>query len=114
MWTRKSKVIAQSDDNDYQESGWIAVVDGKKAALGNYSHCSCYGTWTALGGGGLSSSGGDPIFEWEGSVTELIHMAKRKADPCVPSREANPEDYDYDHLMDVYQQILTWDKKGRP
>lgn len=37
----ENSVIAQDDDNDYQESGYVACVfSGGKAAITGYSHCS--------------------------------------------------------------------------
>ena len=41
-------IIAQDDDNGYQESGYVACVDGDWAGLTSYSHCSCFDTFTAL------------------------------------------------------------------
>jgi hypothetical protein len=104
-------IIAQDDDNDYDESGYVAVVDGDFAAISRYGHCSCYGTWTAICGGGVCSDGGTPNWDWTGTVLELIDMAERCADPALPARTADPKDYDYDHLVNVYTQIKEWVKK---
>jgi hypothetical protein len=93
-------VVGQDDDNDYQESGWVALVKGNEAAMFHYSHCSCYGTWDDFIDG----------WDWRGSVDELIQLAQLKLDPVMPSREADTEDYDYDHLMETYNQILEWAK----
>lgn len=108
--------IAQDDDNDYQESGYIAVYDGKRCALARYSHCSCYGTWTALGGGDYSKPGNGSItWDWFGTKRQLLKMAREKLDPHAPfgTRKAEEKDYDYDHLMNVYQQILEWHEKTK-
>jgi len=91
-------VIAQDDDCDYSESGWVAVVKDGVAALANYSHCSCYGTFEVI----------DGKWDWTGSIPELIDMATRKADPSMPERTALKEDYDYDHLCRVYEEVLKW------
>ena len=106
-------IIAQDDDNDYDESGWIALVDGDEAYLASYSHCSCFGTWTALRGESYDydnalDRNGLPAnwYVWTGTRKELIELAKRKADPAVPDREAQVGDCDYDHLMKVYEMIL--------
>lgn len=103
-------VIAQDDDNDYSESGWVAVVDGDWAALTKYGHCSCYDTWASITNGGISDDEGpdEPKWDWQGTVSELIGMATFKADPGFKGRIADPEDYDYDHLMKVYEQVLEW------
>ncbi len=111
-------IIAQDDDQDYSESGWVACVHNSFAMLGYYGHCSCFGTWEALCDGDMFSSFGDdeikhPAWKWVGTVEELIDMAKRKADPSMPNREASPDDGDYDHLTNMYQQVLDWDKRGR-
>jgi hypothetical protein len=102
--------IAQDDDNDYSESGYIAVWDGKRAALARYSHCSCYGTWTAL-----SDTKTGVTWDWLGSKRQLLKMAREKLDPHAPfgTRKADEKDYDYDHLMNVYQQILEWHEKTK-
>ena len=108
--------IAQDDDNDYQESGYIAVYDGKRCALARYSHCSCFGTWTALGGGDYSNPGNGAItWDWLGTKRQLLKLAREKLDPHAPfgTRKADEKDYDYDHLMNVYQQILEWHEKTK-
>ena len=106
-------IIAQDDDNDYQESGYVAVSIGDWAAITRYGHCSCFGTWTDITGGnyGRSSGQSDIAWGWQGSVAELIEMAKNVSDPAIPSRKAVPEDCDYDHLIRVYKQILDWASK---
>lgn len=110
----KSCIIAQGDSNDsYENSGFVAVVDGKFAALSKFGHCSCYGTWTSVCGGGISGGGGAPQWDWTGTVAQLVKLAKRKADPALPAREANPADYDYGYLMATYAQILEWDAKRK-
>ena len=103
-------VIAQDDDNDYSESGWVAWVVGDAAYLGSYSHCSCYGTFDALCGAGVGDyiDEGTPRAEWTGTVEELVAMAVRKADPNMPERTSDTKDCDYDHLMNVYGQVIAW------
>ena len=103
--------VAQSDDCDYEESGWIALVDGDDAYLAQYGHCSCYGTWTALCGHTWRDDCSDDFlpanwYVWQGTKQEMIELARCKADPAVPNREAQPDDCDYDHLMEVYKQLL--------
>ncbi len=113
--------IAQDDDNDYQESGWICFCDANlpksKAVyyLANYSHCSCYGTWTALAGGDYSSSTPADArisASWSGSLAQLIHLAKNNLCPLMPGRVINPDDSDYDHLVAVYARILEWNQNS--
>jgi len=111
----EKSIIAQDDDCDYDESGYVACVfeDGS-AAIFNYSHCSCYGTWEALSGQSDYYWAEDttepedreihPV--WEGRKEELYVLAKAKMDPSHPGRPASEEDYDYDHLMKVYKQVL--------
>jgi len=117
-WTKdefEEFTIAQADDEDYQESGYVAAVRDGVAYLSSYSHCSCYGTFDALCGGGISDwfdEEGDPQWDWTGSVDELVAMAKRCADPSMPEREATSGDCDYDHLQDVYNQILSWERNN--
>ena len=102
----EKSIIAQDDDKDYSESGWVAVVVGDWAAISRYSHCSCFGTWDDLTGEG----GSDPRWDWQGTVKQLIKMAKDCADPAIPKRKADEKDYDYDHLVEVYRQVLEWHK----
>lgn len=99
-------VIAQDDDNDYQESGWVAVRDGNWCGLARYSHCSCDGTLDALGGGGDKSIR-DLGWNWTGTWLQLRRLARECGDPDMPGRKADPKDYDFDHLSAVYQQILA-------
>lgn len=106
-------IIAQDDDEDYSESGWVAVVVGAWSALTKYGHCSCYDTWADITGGSYSEEEGpdEPRWDWQGTVAELIALAELKSDPALKGRIASEEDYDYDHLMKVYEQILTWKAK---
>jgi len=110
----RAAIIAQDDDCDYDESGWVAVVQGRYAGLAKYGHCSCYGTWTSVTGGNLRCSGnnsGTVRWDWQGTVAQLVKLAKAKGDPHLKGRTADPKDYDYDHLMQVYTQVLSWNKK---
>jgi hypothetical protein len=102
-------IIAQHDDEDYQESGYVIVNIGDWYALSRYGHCSCFGTWADLTGGGISDDEGpdDPRWDWQGTREQLLDMATRRADPAMPDRNADPKDYDYDHLVNVYDQILA-------
>lgn len=106
-------VIAQDDDDSYEESGWVTWVIKGVAYLGSYSHCSCYGTFASLCGGGVGDdiTTGTPSFQWSGTVSELISLAEAKGDPNMPGRTADPDDCDYDHLMNVYAQVIEWSKK---
>lgn len=98
-------IIAQDDDNDYQESGYLVLeLPAGMAAIISYSHCSCYGTWDSLASEGFDA--GDIPYDWYGSIKELVRMAFCKADPAMPERPANSEDYNYDHLFNVYEQVL--------
>lgn len=103
--TFNKQVIAQDDDNDYSESGFVAWIDNGVAHLARYSHCSCFGT--------LTSIGDDTRGDWSGTPDELVTLAQQRLDPDMPTRPANTEDYDYDHLMKVYEQIIEWDSNGR-
>ena len=111
----ESSVIAQASSGGYDPSGWIAWVHDGRAYLSTYGHCSCYGTFTALCGGGISDylEIGEPGFVWSGTPNQMVKLAKKKADPHRPDREADKEDYCYQYLMDVFDTILAWDKNGR-
>jgi len=103
-------VIAQDDDEGDKESGFIVVrqPDGQYA-IGRYGHCSCYGTWTSLCGGGIAYPAEHaPIFDWVGTLDELRDLARRNADPSMPEREMDKGDCDYNHLQAVYRQILAY------
>lgn len=113
----EESIIAQDDDNDYEESGWVAVVVGNWAALTTYGHCSCFDTWASITGGGISDNEGPdaPRWDWQGTPAQLVELARTKADPALPGRESAPADHDHDHLMEVYKQILAWhDKQPKP
>ncbi len=102
-----SIIIAQDDDNCYSESGYVAVRIGDWCALSRYEHCSCYDTLCDLTGGGIGDALGDGHvrWDWQGTAVELLDMATRIADPAMPIRNADPEDYDYDHLVKVYEKV---------
>jgi hypothetical protein len=108
----EASVIAQDDDEDYSESGYVAIVKDGVAAIFDYSHCSCFGTWEAI----TDERGSDDLEVtpvWSGSVGELVAMAIRGMDPHMPERAASEGDRDYDHLMSVYQQVIAWVAKQR-
>jgi hypothetical protein len=56
----------------------------------------------------LSGYGSKLSWNWIGTPAELVAMAQRNADPDMPARTANLEDSDYDHLQEVYKQVLAW------
>lgn len=112
-------IVAQADDNDFSESGYaVCVFPGDKAAIFNYDHCSCYGTWEDLTATYANGYTEDDHYDhwdlsleakttWEGTLQELIGMAERCADPAMPERKATEEDYDYKHLVAVYARVLA-------
>lgn len=110
----EQNTIAQHDDQDYSESGYAMVkVDEDHFCLFRYSHCSCYETWEALSGYSDYEAYDETVEvqnrqvtpDWEGTTEEMLALVNGNFDPAMPSRVANPDDYDYDHLMEVYKQI---------
>jgi hypothetical protein len=108
-----SAIIAQSDDEDYQESGYVVFKNSSNIYhLCAYGHCSCYDTFTDLVGGGISDNpaSGTITPEWSGTKEELIRLAKNDLDPTWASsgrpRKNNDADSDVDHLREVYAQVL--------
>lgn len=106
-------IIAQDDDEDYEESGYVVCIRYGLAFLGSYGHCSCYDTWSSMTGGGISDYREPddyytPGWAWVGTIPELLTLARGKLDPVAVGRVASPEDRDYDHLMKVYEQVLQW------
>ena len=107
-------IVAQDDDCDYSESGYVACIfPDDTAGIFHYSHCSCFGTWEALSGYGDYSFDDEPLEErevhavWTGTKEELYRLAENKRDPSYPTRESIEDDYDHDHLMKVYAQLLS-------
>lgn len=103
-------VVAQDDDCGYSESGYIVCRIGDTAYVYHYSHCSCYGTWEYLSGGGVGSHedpNARPIPDWHGSWADLV--AKARAGECLEfdGRKLSGSDYDFDHLSECYKQILA-------
>lgn len=116
----KESIIAQDDDGDYRESGYVACVfkrgDERFACLFHYSHCSCYDTWASICGGGISNYPEEneimePAWDWLGSVEELVEKAKNDMDPTLGWRKNDDRDDDVDHLREAYRQILEWHEK---
>lgn len=107
----RDHIIAQHDDEDWRESGWVIVVKGDEAAIAHYGHCSCYDTWDDL----VESNDHHTTnelprmrWDWTGSVAELRTIVFNDRDPFMPERTANPEDNGYDHLAACYQQAIQW------
>lgn len=104
-----ASTVAQDDDQDYSESGYVVCVNGDIASVFNYFHCSCYGTWKAISGSYEGDSEMDVTPLWEGTVGDLA--VKAQAGECLvfPGRlVADTDDYDKDHLLKVYQDYLVW------
>lgn len=105
-------VIAQCDSGGYDPSGWVAVYDPttKLYALASFGHCSCYGTWEALCGGGIGDyfTTGDPKWNWEGTKRQLIKMIIGNLDPDMPTREISPKDYDSEYLTALYAELTKF------
>ena len=99
------KIIAQDDDCDYEESGYIVFYceDLNVCLIYPYSHCSCFSTGSSIERGDFNPS-------WSGNRDELLNIAENRWDFSLPGREANSDDYDYDHLIEVYKQILKYFK----
>lgn len=93
---------------EYENWGFIAFLDGNRAAISKFGHCSCYGTWDDEGGGST------PL--WEGTKAELKKLATKKLDPTIPFRPLDVQDYDYQHLSGLYENVLKYfqtQKKGK-
>ena len=112
-WQASIIAVGRHDD-DYSDSGWICWHVGSTFYLAQFSHCSCYGTWESLAGEkgeGYWDENDDfiqqgrPEAAWAGTYNELLLMASKGIDPCLPDRTADPEDYDYAQLIDCYRQI---------
>ena len=99
----ESCIIAQHDDCDYSESGYVVFYydDLDRALIYGYGHCSCFSTATAIADANFTPS-------WIGTKHKLLKLAKNKLDFSLEGRPANSEDFDYDHLMNVYDQVLKY------
>ena len=104
----KEAIFAQADSGDYDCSGYVVCLVGDVYALAKFGHCSCYDTFEDLADTSYSDDNAeyDLSFDWTGTEAELRDMAQRKADPTMPGRSADPKDYDYEHLTDVYATVL--------
>lgn len=113
----EGRVIAQHDDQDWEESGYVVWYWGDIFRIDAYSHCSCYGTWTSIFGRSVSENADKSPDSyrslWQGSADDLVAMAKRCSDPAMPERVADVKDSDFDHLQGVYEQVIAWDSGGR-
>ena len=99
-------VVVRESTNDYDESGYAAVVkDAENALILNIGHCSCYGTFNWNSDPEKSELDGGNV-EWQGTLEELLSMARRKADPTMPSRTANKDEYAGNYLFAMYQSLL--------
>jgi hypothetical protein len=105
--------VAQSNyiEDGYERAGYVICVVGNVAGISDYAHCSCFGTYSCLGG---DESGGI-AFTLECSVDEMYAMAKRMADPGMPTREATQKDVDFLGLTECYAEYTTWyESRPRP
>lgn len=102
----RKHTIAQADSGGYDPSGYVAVVKDNWAAIASFGHCSCYGTWTALTGGGINTPGNSqPNWSWIGTPAELLSLAVNNEDYGMKGRSVQTEDYLYGYLSGLYGQI---------
>jgi hypothetical protein len=108
----EASIIAQDNKGDHDDSGYVVCFKDGLVGIANYSHCSCYGTWTAVRDGGCRQGSGcdqgEPSFGWVGPVVDFLRMANNGEDPGMPGRHADPKDCDYTYLMAVYQQSIAF------
>lgn len=98
-WEEKHEVLRADNDECYENSGYLLLQEGDQFCIGHISHCSCTGTWCNSGPAGGLGLG------WEGNLSELRALVEGNLDPDMPERQANKDDYGYNYLMDLYQQI---------
>lgn len=100
--------IAREGYWSYDTEGYVALVKDGRGYIVHASHCSCYGTWEA---GDLNFR---PI-EWEGSIDDMIKLAKAKGDlNGLLQRPLDPAmDYGVATLLSLYDKIIKWDENGR-
>lgn len=110
----QKSIVGQKDDEDYSESGWVALKVERNGRLygmlTSYGHCSCYDTWASICGGGVSDYyAGDevkePSFDWIGSWDGLVELARSEVNPY----KGTPVDEERDSgkwLRETYQQVL--------
>lgn len=103
-WKEKHEVLRAEDGGSYDNSGYLLLQEGDQFCIGSISHCSCTGTWPydEEDNGG---PGGGLTLGWEGSLEELRTLVEGNLDPDMPERQANKDDYQYNYLMYLYQQI---------
>lgn len=100
---KQSNEVARCDSTeDYETKGYLACVEGERAAIGRIGHCSCYGTW----GYGDDDQNPEGLTEcWSGSLEELKRLAANNLDPDMPSREINSSDYMGQYLLGLYAEL---------
>lgn len=92
--TYKNEIYRNDRPDSYENSGYVLCREGDTFVLFDFSHCSCYGTYEGIDN------------RWEGTLEQLINMAERIADIDIPERSADPKDYDYQCLCNVYEWVL--------
>ena len=97
--------VARGDSGqDYEISGFVAVVQNGEAAIASFMHCSCYGTVEGI----------DDCWDWTGTPDEMVALATQEGCLVFDNRTLSPKDYDYPWLKECYDAILAWDRAGRP
>ena len=93
-----SNTIAVTQESNGEEtSGFIAVSDGESAAVTRYGPSMASSPYDALTDYGAHSI----IWQWEGSLEDLIQMAQDKT-PLHEGDEVAPA------LNDLYEQVLNY------
>jgi len=110
----RESVILAEDSGGWDPSGWILGLIGDEYYFTYFSHCSCYGTWTSLGGPEWMDYDDDNEYtlsvNWRGSKKEFDHIAKNYLDiGMLPSeRRISEDDYDHEYIKRIYDQ---WNDK---
>jgi hypothetical protein len=72
--------------------------------IARYSHCSCCDTYEAL----YDANQGSVRIDWTGTPQQLQVIASELRDPNMPERKAQPDDFDHDHLVKTYEQVIAY------
>ena len=102
------EVVRVQQPESYSNEGIIALVDGDRAGIFRFGHCSCSDTYLY--------EWAEPHYEktehyidkvdWTGTLAELKEIADNRLDWNIKGRTISEEDYDY-YLVEKFLSILS-------
>lgn len=112
FYEKLHEVVRVQSPGSYENSGIIALINGDKAGIYEFGHCSCSGTYHLDRDQQCDSQHEYYInqgeLSWAGSKDELKNIAENNLDWNVPGRNISALDFDYKRAVPFLAAVRQW------